>query len=265
MVELKPGVPVSGLLQQMPQLRQQISNSQTAIDAADGQRYFLTGVETLESTFSHSFEGHDWYDRLYSSGYWAVRDMTPTTTRPMPLLRSASDRILRWPDDIETALKRIHDQDEWDDKGIPRLVLDTSAIVREGEFDTFDWGTIVSNVCVRIIIPILVIRELDNLKNYGKEPKARRRLRRIFELLDGQGRGPARIRSGVTIELLMNPPSHVPLAINDEEIIRRSLYLKGRAGGPVKLISGDYRLVLSAQADGLDAELTPAELKGATE
>ena len=71
--------------------------------------------------------------------------------------------------------------------------------------------------------------------------------------------------SGVTIELLMNPPSYVPLAINDEEIIRRSLYLKGRVGGPVKLISGDYRLVLSAQADGLDAELTPAELKETTE
>jgi hypothetical protein len=73
-----------------------------------------------------------------------------------------------------------------------------------------------------------VIRELDDLKNYGKSDKARPRLRRIYQLLDGHGRGPAKIRHGVTIELLMNPPRHVPLVINDEEIIRRSLYLKGR-------------------------------------
>lgn len=261
MVELKPGVQASGLLQQMMQLRHQLSNSQSAFDAADGQRYFLTSVEALEPVFSHSFEGQGWYDRLYSPGYWAIRDITPDTTRPMPLLRSESDRILRWLADIEVELKRISVQDEWDDKNIPRLVLDTSAIVREGEFDTFNWEPIVNNVCVRIILPILVIRELDNLKNYGREPKARKRLRRIYELLDGHGRGWALVRPGVTLELLMNPPQHVPLAINDEEIISRALYLKGRVGGPVKLISGDYRLVLSAQAEGLDAQLTPAELK----
>lgn len=261
MVELKSGVQARELLQQMTQLRQQLANSQSAFDALDGQRYFLTSLEAIESTLSHSFDGQDWYDQLYSPGYWAIRAMTPTTTRPMPLLRSESDRILRWLDDIEVELNRIAQQDEWDDKNIPRIVLDTSAIVREGEFDTFNWEPIVKNVCVRIILPILVIRELDNLKNSGKEPKARKRLRRIYEVLGGHGRGWAPIRPGVTLELLMNPPRHVPLAINDEEIIRRAQYLKGRVGGPLTLISGDYRMVLSAQAEGLDAQLTPAELK----
>lgn len=265
MVELKPGVPVNGLLQQVTELRHQLGNSQSAFDATDGQRYFLTSVEAIESTFSHSFESPDWYDQLYSPGYWAIRAMTPDTTRPMPLLRSESDRILRWLDDIEAELKRINEQDEWDDKNIPRLILDTSAIVREGEFDTFNWEPIVNNVCVRLILPILVIRELDNLKNSGKEPKARKRLRRIHELLNGHGRGWAPIRPGVTLELLMNPPRHVPLAVNDEEIISRTQYLNGRNGGRLKLISGDYRMVLSAQAVGLDAQLTPAELKSPVE
>jgi predicted ribonuclease YlaK len=191
--------------------------------------------------------------------------LTTNTTRPMPLLQAEADRIIRWLDDIETELKRICDQDEWDDKSIPRIVVDTSAIVLEGQFDTFDWEPIVNNVCVRLIVPILVIRELDNLKNFGKEPKARRRLRRIQELLDGKGRGPAQVRPGVTIELLMNPPRHSPLPINDEEIVSRAMYVKGRRGGAVKLISGDYRLVLTAQAEGMDAQITPAELKQAAE
>lgn len=264
-MELKPGVQAGGLLQQITQLQQQLHNGQSAFDAIDGQRYFLTSLEAIESTFSQRFEGQDWYDQLYSPGYWAIRAMTPDTTRPMPLLRSEAGRILRWLDDIEVELKRISEQDEWDDRNIPRIVLDTSAIVREGDFDTFNWEPIVNNVCVRIILPILVIQELDKLKNFGKEPKARKRLRRIYELLDGHGRGAARIRPDVTLELLMNPPRHVPLAINDEEIINRARYLKGRLGGPLRLISGDYRMVLSARAEGLDAQLTPAELKQVAE
>jgi len=107
----------------------------------------MTSLEAIESTFSHNFQHQDWYDQLYSPGYWPIRAMTPDTTRPMPLLRSESDRILRWLDDIEGELKRINEPDEWNDKNIPRLILDTSAIVREGEFDTFNWEPIVNNVC----------------------------------------------------------------------------------------------------------------------
>ena len=263
MVDLKPGVPVKGLLDQITRQRQELSNSRTALNASDGQGYFLKAVEALDRIFNRHFEGTEWHEHLYTPSYWAARDKIASTTRPMPLLESASDRILSWLDDVEDELKRISEQDEWDDTSIPRLVLDTSALVREGEFDTFDWSGIAGGPRVRLIIPILVIRELDNLKNSRKEPeagKARRRLRRIYELLDGHGRGPAPIREGVTIELLMNPRRHVPAAINDEEIIERARYLAGRRGGPVTLISGDYRLVLSARADGLSAQLTPAEL-----
>lgn len=260
MVDLKPDLPAEELLRDMSRLRQQVRIGGTATNALGS---FLTGVETLETICRHHFEGTDWYEHLYTPAYWAVRDMTASTTRPMPLLESASERILSWLGDVEAELKRISEQDEWDDKSIPRLVLDTSALVREGEFDRFDWSAIAGGSRVRLIIPILVIRELDNLKNSRKEPeagKARRRLRRIYELLDGHGRGPAPIRGGVTIELLMNPRRHAPAAINDEEIIERARYLAGRRGGPVTLISGDYRLVLSARADGLSAQLTPAEL-----
>jgi rRNA-processing protein FCF1 len=225
MVDLKPGVPVKGLLDQITRQRQELSNSDAALNASDGRQKFLVVVEALEQTCTHHFEGTEWHEHLYTPSYWAVRDMTPGTTRPMPLLRSASARILRWLDDIESELTRISSQDEWDDTSIPRLVLDTSTLVREGEFDTFDWSAIAGGSRVRLIIPILVIRELDNLKNSRKDPearKARRRLRGIYELLDGHGRGPARIREGVTIELLMNPQRHVPAAINDEEIIERA-------------------------------------------
>lgn len=118
----------------------------------------------------------------------------------MALLRSEADRIVRWLDDVMKELQRVGKQDEWDETSIPRIVLDTSAIVRQGDFLSYNWQPIVESEAVRLILPILVISELDNLKNFSKEPKARRRLRNIYEALGDTGRGPAEVRKGVTIE-----------------------------------------------------------------
>ena len=57
-------------------------------------------------------------------------------------------RVLRWLEDIERELRRISEQDEWDDMNIPRLVFDTSALVREGEFDKLNWSGITGGASV---------------------------------------------------------------------------------------------------------------------
>lgn len=111
-----------------------------------------------------------------------------------------------------------------------------------------------------IVVPILVIRELDDLNNYGKTPKARPRLRKIFQILTDCGRGPAPIVDGVTLELLMDPLGHTHLASHDDEIVRRAAYLNGRQGGPLMVVSGDYTMLATARAQGIAAVLTPAEL-----
>lgn len=262
MVHLKAGVPTQSLVQQLPELRQSIVNSGIAMTWADGQRYYLLAVERLEGIFSHSLLDGTWYERLYSSGYWVVREMSENTTRPVPLLRTEADRLVRWLDEIEREVKRIADQDEWDAGQVPRLLFDTSALVREGSFDTFDWLTWLnsSEHSVRLIIPILVVREMDDLKNSGKAPKARRRLRRIYSILDHHGRGPTSISGGTTLELLLDPFGHSRAANHDEEIVRRASYLAGRKGGPLTLITGDYTMLFTAQAEGIDARLTPVEL-----
>lgn len=261
MIELKPGLPASSVLQQIVERKQSLANSGSAMDWEQGQRYYLTGVEALEGFFTHQFIDSSWLDRLYSSGYWAVREMNSATTRPMPLLTAESNRLIRWLDEIEVEMKRIASEDEWDEVNTPRVVLDTSALVRDGEFDRFDWAAHVGTAAVRLVIPILVVRELDDLKNFGKSNKARPRLRRLRELLEGSGRGPARVSDTVTVELLMDPKGHVRLSSHDEEIVRRASYLAGRRGGPLRIVTGDYTMLFTAQAADLSAELTPAELR----
>ena len=262
MIEMKAVVPTDSLLRELPDIRQTLMTCANSYSWQGGRDYYLNAVESLDAQFSLSFVDDGWNERLYSGAYWAVRDLSEGVHRPLPLLRAEGGRLARWLDEIERELKRVTEQDEWDKEGIPRFIFDTSALVREGSFDTFDWRSLlnVPNSRARLILPILVIRELDDLKNQARSDKARPRLRKIFKILESRGRGPAPVSNGVTLELLMDPPGHFRLASHDEEIVRRSKYLQGRPGGSLMIVSGDYTMLATASAEGLNAVLTPAEL-----
>jgi hypothetical protein len=259
MIEPKFGVPASSIRRQVPNVRQALSNSESAIDVTSARDYLLKGVEQF-STFLTQFVDSLWGDRLYSTGYWAVRDMSDATPRPRPLVSAEANSLLRWLDEIDAELQRIERDDEWEETNIPRIILDASAIVREGEFDTFDWPGWAGTQRARLVIPILVVRELDDLKNFRKSDKARPRLKKLMLYLGATARGPAVLSATTSIELLMDPPRHVRLWNDDAEITRRAQYLAGRRGGPVRLVTGDYTMVFTARAAGIQADLTPAEI-----
>jgi hypothetical protein len=259
MIEPKFGVPASRIRRQVPNVRQALSNSESALDATSARDYLLKGVEQF-STFLTQFVDSLWGDRLYSTGYWAVRDMSDATPRPRPLVSAEANSLLRWLDEIDAELQRIERDDEWEETNIPRVILDASAMVREGEFDTFDWPGWAGTQRARLVIPILVVRELDDLKNFGKSDKARPRLKKLMLCLGATARGPAVLSATTSIELLMDPPGHVRLSNDDAEITRRAQYLAGRQGGPVRLVTGDYTMVFTARSAGIQADLTPTEI-----
>ncbi len=204
---------------------------------------------------------HDWIERLQTPGYWAIRDMDVTSGRPSPLIESECQRLTRWLEEFDRELVRINEEDG-QDRESARLVLDTSAIVRHRSFTDIDWPPYANAKSVRLFIPILVVRELDDLKDSGRSDKARSRLRNIRTAIAERGRGPAPIAAcNTTVELLMDPPNHNRLPIADEEIIRRAQYLRGRPGGPVRLATGDYTMQFMAEADDLPVLFLPDELR----
>ncbi len=222
---------------------------------------FLAATEKVETCFGYALIGTAWRDRLYSPTYWAVREATVAPARESPMRHAELDRLTSWLNELTAEAKRIAEQDEWDDSGRPRLLLDTSALLRQRDaFDGFNWAEFAECTNVRLIIPILVVRELDDLKNSRREPSARTRLKRIYEILEGKVRGPADVRPNTTLEVVMDPRRHERHVNHDAEIIERALYLKGRKGGPLTLVTGDYTMILSARALELTAKLTPQEL-----
>ena len=149
-------------------------------------------------------------------------------------------------------------------------VLDTSFYIEhEQKLEEADFAPLlgVRESDIHIIVPIVVVDELDGLKQ-SKDKHVRWRARYTLAVLDrlfARTTGPARLReddfsvlgSGgiprgqITMELLFDPPGHVRLPINDDEIIDRALAVEPLAVGQITLLTYDTGQSTRARSAGL--------------
>jgi predicted ribonuclease YlaK len=145
------------------------------------------------------------------------------------------------------------------------VVLDTSVLMEGPYFTEFVWQTIhdqLKGELVRLIVPILVIEELDTLKAHRdgrKRDRARNTLRDLVALHGGKPTRPAALpkHSDVTIEVCLDDGWHQRMPNNDGEIIEQAANLRGLLGDRVLLAARDAAQVYRASAAGLPAVFIP--------
>jgi hypothetical protein len=143
------------------------------------------------------------------------------------------------------------------------VVPDTSAFVEGAYFDSFAWHTLVAGTAardpVRLVIPILVIEELDGLKRDRRAgDRSRSVLRRLWELSSSDPAKPALIPGKLaTIEVFHDDPWHSRRPVNDDEIIQRAAVIGEITGKGAVLAAADYAMLYRAGAAGLTAVLMP--------
>ncbi|MCM2388760.1 PIN domain-containing protein [Streptomyces albipurpureus] len=143
---------------------------------------------------------------------------------------SVQDTIRRWTEDVST------------------LVLDTSFFIeheaRLEDADLFKLANFPGKV--RVAVPMAVVDELDRLKESRVSTHARWRARYGLAVLGRLLNGPAKL--GFTeVEVLSDPPGHVRLPDEDDEIVDRALALRTVAAGPVTLVTYDTGMALRAK------------------
>lgn len=180
-------------------------------------------------------------------------------------IRDLDNQITRWP---ETSFV---------------TVADTSIYLEhEHKLEDLDFAALLpgwKDKTVRVIVPIIILDELDGLKRSGD---AHRRWRAGYTLsvmekafaaeqVPGLLREPTRNRDrgGVILDLLFDPPGHVRLPINDDEIIDRALAAQSLAGTRLTLLTFDTSQAARARNAGLPvSKLTipigeePADTRG---
>ena len=128
---------------------------------------------------------------------------------------------------------------------------------------------------IRLLFPIVVVDELDGLKEAGKQ-QARWRAPHTLGLLDEVLRGgtfgvwrpevadfdSGDVRGRVSMEILLDPPGHVRLPIADDEIIDRAVSIQLLAGQPVRLLTCDTGQHTRGCAAGLEVTKVPTKDPG---
>lgn len=131
-----------------------------------------------------------------------------------------------------------------------------------------------SNEHIRLLFPIVVVDELDGLKDAGKH-QARWRASHTLGLLDstlngGQsgilrhatGGQPGTWRGEVNVEVVLDQPGHVRLPIADDEIIDRAVAIQALAAREVRLLTCDTGQHTRGRAAGLNVTKVPAKDPG---
>jgi rRNA-processing protein FCF1 len=145
------------------------------------------------------------------------------------------------------------------------VVLDTSALIEGVFFTDFDWHLLDPSLkghAVRLVVPSLVLEELDDLRRHRdgrQKAQARRVLTALWNLHRRAPAEPTALpgHADVTIEVLLDGGWHQRMPNNDGEITDQALSLRELTGQPVILAAGDYIQLYRAASAGLAAVLMP--------
>jgi predicted ribonuclease YlaK len=149
------------------------------------------------------------------------------------------------------------------------VVADTSFCIQHPqEIDDLDLGEHlgIRDQPIHLLVPILVVDELDSLKQ-AKDGNVRGRARRTLAILDRVLSDPTAwgvlrredfsplqvggIPSGeMTVELVLDPPGHVRLPINDDELVDRTVAFQALAAQKITMLTYDTGQSTRARAAG---------------
>jgi rRNA-processing protein FCF1 len=104
-------------------------------------------------------------------------------------------------------------------------MLDTNALLHYTRFGQLPWRERLRQELVRLIVPLVVVDELDG-KKYARREEFQQRARELLTLIDGYATasppvGYLAVRDGVTFEVPPDEPGHSRMPSNDREILER--------------------------------------------
>jgi hypothetical protein len=232
-------------------------------NARSGDMYgrYITWTENAERMLGNDFEPETVDELIHTTRYWTLR--TSPDMHRLPALVDAElasrQTVL---EAAEQTLRR--ERDRWRARPATLVVVDTNIFLEPGRsiLDT-DWLTLMnSRPGVRLVVPLIVIHELDRLKRQGNSTTARlarEAIRWLATTLPASSTGTSLLLSGedhrgVTIEVaVQDGPARPDDA--DGVIIRFAQQLRLVSGMVTKLVTRDLGMQLRAQLLDVDAVL----------
>ncbi|MFE7856528.1 PIN domain-containing protein [Streptomyces sp. NPDC057403] len=243
---MNPGSDVPGAIRQLREFAQRFKDGYGQPTRA---QWYAGQVDSLESLCRHYFADTELADGLLTDRYWHIlQSSVPDAVYGAGVFKQELNfqawRLERAAQQIE-AVRNVAQSGE----GIV-VVPDTNILIHCGEVQSIDWKAAVGAESTHIIVPLVVVAELDELKRTLRDKKEREtirtNIRQLRAALHGIKPGDvAQLADGVTISVLPDPVGHRRLPINDEEICDRAALLKSFRS-PLMVATNDYNMQIRA-------------------
>jgi rRNA-processing protein FCF1 len=257
--ELRQGI---GVAQTAQQLRECATQAQNVISAGgpDALRlrdeYLLWFDQTgtvLASAFAHPESVG-----LESDRFWRIREIQEDTARPFDLIyaeiRNQASRLKLLADELQGLGERFGEG------GATIAIPDTNVFLHFRLFDEVPWLDVLQATSVQLVVPLVVLQELDDKRN-SHNNRLRRRARKVLSRLEPlltRSSDVSSVAAGITIEALIE--NDVGIAADgsaDSRILETCKALTSIAGARVTIVTGDVAMRVRAGAEGCRAIAMP--------
>lgn len=258
-INLRAGRTGLETLEALRYVRDALVNARGSGGAQDQQMMAYVSWATTQAQYLQSFVAHPDIERLILTRdfYSLLDNSTGSSPRGFPLL---SGEITRRLAELESVMTTVAEQVKRWETANELVVLDTNVYVHAPEsYDRLDLAPYVGADSWHLLIPLVVIDELDRLKRANgtgdSGDKVRNRARQALRLIDGVVTAGDAIhpQGASTVEVVMDPDRHVRVASADDEIIDRAITIQKVAGRVVHLVTSDTGMLFRARAAGLSA------------
>ena len=265
-MRLRHGVTAAHAIKVLRELAMSVETARAAVVAGDGVRYrrdqYLSWADDAENRLRNLFAEQDLISSLHSERYWRIHNLEDYSARPTALLLAEIDLQLGL---LLGAVDRLENYRRLTERSGEILVLDTNTFMHCRLLTEIRWCHEFSVRVVRLVLPLLVLDELDD-KTFSAHARLSKRASKVLRTLDPfmdrvLEAGAAEITPGVTLEVLRDDEDHRRRGNNDTELLDRAEFLAQVTEQPVTLVTTDYGMRVRSRARNLRVHVMPEGLR----
>lgn len=227
-----------------------------------GRDRYLSWTETAEPQLHSLFAETDLIASLHSERYWRIHELDRYSARPAALLEA---EIAVQIATLNDTADRLEGYRQLADRPGEVFVVDTNTFMHCKLFTDINWLTEFDTEAVRLILPLIVLDELDD-KTFSANKRLSKRASKVLRTLDPfmetiVTAGTAEIEAGVTLEVLQDDEGHRRRGNNDTELLDRAEFFAQVIERSVALVTTDYGMRVRGKARNLQVRVMPDRLR----
>lgn len=265
----RPGVSSATLERLLADVSDALQKATSHHDAPRTIEAYLRWAANSGDLLRRALSPHDLNQLVLTPRYWATL-ANPASTRLVISAVNTEMRARR--SDLHAAINQVQQQvASWAPQRVgqptAQLIPDTTVLLHHPQpYTEIDWHQLLTGrqgaeTDIRIVLPLLVVDELDDATSSTHRSRARQTLTLLYEQLGTHPneRHSIKPRDAITnlgrvdVQMMFDRPRHIRLPRPDDELVDRTLVLQSFTGLPTYLITYDTGTALRATTAGLRA------------